>query len=627
MKGIGTIIKQRGKLKFPKWLLISCLVLVFAAAALTTVGALRANKGNEDMQEQRTAVLKKGDLTVALSGSGSLTPSVREDISSNVPGDVLSVNFDVGDTVNEGDILLEIDNSDALLSFEKLKNNLEQKKLSYENLQKSINGMTISAPFSGRITNVSVSTGDNANKNAVLMTLTDQSKLKAVLSFTSISGISQGSKAKVNLQELLQSIEGTVTYVNDKPYVSTGGTLLYNVEIQIPNPGLIVEGMEVSAEISTAGGVKSSSDTGKLSYIDKSTIKAQTTGDVIKVNVVDNQYVNSGQVLVLMHNDDTMVSKDSAALQVKELEMQLELAEKELDYYSIKSPIKGTIVSIKTINPGDQVKAGTVLMTIVNTDQMEFDVAIDELDISRIEIGQSVNVSVDAISQTLNSPLSGEVSQIAVESKSSNGVTTYPVTITLPGAEGLRGGMNTNAEILVENKQDVLLVPIEAVTMAGNSAFVWVVGEAPSVQDPNGPDTGDASQSQQNPRQRQGQMGQQGQNPRGNMTEEQRAAMRKQIEESGGDREAIMEQFRQAQNNGGPVNAQTAENNYYNGAYRKTVQTGVNNETYIEVISGLEEGDIVVLPPLAVSSSSQESEEGQNNSSFRMPGMGGALRR
>ena len=111
------------------------------------------------------------------------------------------------------------------------------------------------------------------------------------------------------------------------------------------------------------------------------------------------------------------------------------------------------------------------------------------------------------------------------------------------------------------------------------------------------------------------------------MTEEQRAAMKKQIQESGGDREAIMEQFRQAQNNGGPVNAQTAENNYYNGAYRKTVQTGVNNETYIEIISGLEEGDIVVLPPLAVSSSSQESEKGQNNSSFRMPGMGGALRR
>lgn len=64
---------------------------------------------------------------------------------------------------------------------------------------------------------------------------------------------------------------------------------------------------------------------------------------------------------------------------------------------------------------------------------MMFDISIDELDIANISIAQSVLVSLDAVSQTISRPLSGYVTNIAIEVRSDGGVTNYPATISIDG--------------------------------------------------------------------------------------------------------------------------------------------------------------------------------------------------
>ena len=65
---------------------------------------------------------------------------------------------------------------------------------------------------------------------------------------------------------------------------------------------------------------------------------------------------------------------------------------------------------------------------------MEFDVLVDELDIAKVKVGQKVNVTVDALQQTSTIPLKGVVKVIAVKGTSTNGVTTYPITVSINGA-------------------------------------------------------------------------------------------------------------------------------------------------------------------------------------------------
>jgi HlyD family secretion protein len=116
-----------------------------------------------------------------------------------------------------------------------------------------------------------------------------------------------------------------------------------------------------------------------------------------------------------------------------------------------------------------------VLGSVANYDSMEFSIDVDELDISKIQVGQAANVTIDALEETETNPLKGVVTKIAVEGTSSDGVSTYPVTIQLDKNDSLKGSMNANAEIVVSEKTDVLYVPVDAVQKKNGVSYVLVV--------------------------------------------------------------------------------------------------------------------------------------------------------
>ncbi len=598
-------IGKNKRRRFPVWAMIMIAAVLLSLGAFLTIRHLRTKRLAETVQQQRTAAVTKGSLSVSLSGSGSLTPAVREEISSAVSGDVLKVNCETGQKVNEGRMLIEIDRTDAKLNYQKLVNALERERLTFEDLEKKIDSLEITAPFSGWVTGVSVREGDTLKENTPVMTLTNKSELEITVPFrpSDIKSLKKGDSTTVNVQDLMQQIQGRVSYIGPDTYVTSDGIMARDVTVNVQNPGLLAEGMRAGISLENNA---ASLDMGTLEYIESTVVKSDAPGDVAKVNVLENCYVKESEPLVLLENSDLILSRDNASLSLKEMELQVEQAQKQLEDYNITSPINGTIVNMKRINKGDSIKAGTVLMEIVNTNIMEFDVAVDELDITKVETGQEVRVTVDAIEETLTAPLSGTVSNIAIESKSISGVTTYPVTITLDGTEKLLGGMNANAEILVQNKQNALLVPIEAVTVMGEFSYVWGKGERPEQENPvTQENAGSGIQ-----RSRQGIQ----------LTEEQKNNLRDALEESGGDRQALREKFKEMRQKQQVQLVQA--DSYYDGAYRKIVKTGAHNETHMEILSGLNEGDIVVLPPLASGESSSSSQEERQRSPFGIPGGG-----
>ena len=108
--------------------------------------------------------------------------------------------------------------------------------------------------------------------------------------------------------------------------------------------------------------------------------------------------------------------------------------------------------------------------TISKNENMCLSVNIDELDILSIEEGQKVTVTIDALE---GQEFEGELTKINHTASNNGGVTKYTAEVTFPKKESMLAGMNATATIVVEEKENILTLPAEAVQERGNHSFVY----------------------------------------------------------------------------------------------------------------------------------------------------------
>ncbi len=590
---------------------IVALVIISAAIGIILVTNNRAASNSSASAKRQTQAVK-GNIEVALSGSGTVTSANTSDVMSNVQGKITKAYFKEGDKVKKGDLLFEIDDTDAKLSIQKIENQISQARLSVSSNQKSFSNLTVTAPFDGKVTGINAKEGESAGNNTSLFTITETSRLKlsVPVSTTYIKNIKVGQKAQVNLQEIMDTVEGVVTAIDDNTYTPADGGLVRDVEVTVNNPGRLDDTMTASVNINTSDGVEITSQIYPLSYANKQSVKAATSGTLASVNIKENQYVKKGQALIQIENDDLEITSQTNDLKVQDLQNQLDAAKKQLEDYRIYSAIDGTVTG-ETAVAGDSVKSGQVLIGIRDFDQMQFTISVDELDISKVKVGQEAAITIDALEETAGRPLSGQVIYKAMEGSASNGVATYDVKIKINETENLLAGMNANASIILSKAENVLMVPLEAITKMGDRAFVRVAGETSGNSQPEGrraagnwgqnsnPDSSDKSS----------QSGAQGQGEAGEaVTGGERASQRSGQSGSGASNRRQM--------------SGTANQEYYAGTVMKEVELGINNDQYVEIKSGLSEGQVVVLPPLVTNSATGSTN---NQAGFSLGGLGGGF--
>jgi HlyD family secretion protein len=355
--------------------------------------------------------------------------------------------------------------------------------------------------------------------------------------------------------------------------------------------------MVANVEAMFGGEQAKSIDTGNLQYIESASIKSSTGGDIETVYVANGQMVSKGAKLIKLNNEDLVVSTETSGLKLQSLNDQLAYQQKQLSDYKIYAPIDGTLTLNADVKPGDAVKAGAALGSVADYTQMSFDIPIDELDIAKVQVGQNALVTVDALPETTAKPLAGTVTKVAVSGTSTNGVTTYPVTIQLGQNNQLKGGMNANAQIMISSKQNVLYVPIQAVQTRGSRSFVFVPGSNNQGAQAGSQANGTQSQNSNNAQQRNNSSGQNG-----------NYANRRSNGQNGA--------------SGFASRLSPELQKYYANAVMKPVEIGIHNDEYIEIVSGLNEGDTVILPPLAASSSTSQQTGNNAMGGVRFP-MGG----
>jgi HlyD family secretion protein len=153
-------------------------------------------------------------------------------------------------------------------------------------------------------------------------------------------------------------------------------------------------------------------------------------------------------------------------------EARVAAAQAALQQAWIEAPFSGTITAVE-VQPGDQVGAGTVAFQLADLSQLLVDVDVSEVDINRVEPGQLVELTFDAV---LDRRYQGTVTEVDLVGSETQGVVNYKVTVAIEDADALvRPGLTAAVNLVVDQIDDALLVPNRAVRVVDGQRVVYVL--------------------------------------------------------------------------------------------------------------------------------------------------------
>ena len=424
------------------------------------------------------------DLVVSVSGTGAIEPLHSYKVTTLVKGEVLEAPFEEGQTVHKGDLLFRIDSTDVETSIEQAQLSLESARLNYQQLLKnqddSHKNATVEATATGVITKLYLDEGDMVSAGAPIADILDRDNMKLKVPFHSAdaAGFYVGQSATVTVDGTMETLPGTIDTIAATDSVGPGGTLVRDITIVVRNPGALTDTSMGTASIGTA----SSASSGTFAYGESKQVVAKTSGELTSLTVKEGDRVMEDQVMGGFDETDMETQIENAAIQVQNAELTLKNAQDRLEDYSITSTIDGTVIE-KNYDVGDTLDTSNASTTgiaypavIYDMSALTFDISVNELDINKIQVGQKVEITADAVE---GETFTGVVDKVNINGTTTNGSTNYPVTVLVDGTpEELKPGMNVSAKIIVEDAGSVLCVPVEAVSRgADGTSLVKVAGE------------------------------------------------------------------------------------------------------------------------------------------------------
>lgn len=478
--------KKDGRKK-KQWVKPVLLLLVVSAAGggFYVRKNMKAKAAAGSAQIQNTAIVERRSIASELSSSGTLAAKDTYSITSMVEGEVLSADFEEGDQVVKDQVLFEIDKSgmesqltSSVNSLSRAQSTLEDARSDYEDALSDYSGNTYKATDTGYIKELYIHVGDKISGNTKLADIYSDDIMEIRIPFLSGEAdlVAPGFPALLTLTDTGEEVLGTVKAVANQETALTGGRLVKNVTITVDNPGGLTTSTKATARIGELTG----SEDGVFQASVDTTMNADlsTSVEVEALLVNEGDYVSKGTPLFSMtaKTADKLIQNykdalDKAEESVESAQNKLESTQDSYDNYTIKAPISGQVIT-KSYKVGDNITKNssntTVLATIYDLSSLTFEMSIDELDIKKVKVGQKVSVTADALE---GEAFSGTVTNVSLESTYSNGVSTYPVTVTLDEMGELLPGMNVDGVITLDEAEDVLTVPVDAL-MRGSQVYV-----------------------------------------------------------------------------------------------------------------------------------------------------------
>jgi HlyD family secretion protein len=512
-------------MKYKIYSLIAVTIAVVVGGYFTYQKLVKA----ETVQYVSQAVTK-GTLVTSISGTGQVSASSQIEIKPKVSSDVTGVKIKLGQSVKKGDVLVQLNAKDALVSLRNAQTSLETARLSLEKVK---------APAS----NLSLIQSENSLLSAQQSKADAEDKLKKSYEdgFTTVSNAFLDlPTVMANLEDLLYnndfesyqsnldwySWQGTarssdsatnnrvITYKTDVETYYNKARALYDAnfdQYKATNrnssdaeiTAVIMQTYETSKAISdTVKSTKNFIDlikdlmlqnsydtnipakmtthqssletyTGKVNSHLSNLLSAKSNIESYKNSIINTTNTIKEKEASLA---DLKAGSDALDIRSAEISVQQKLdalysAQSTLADYSIKAPFDGVVAALNT-KVGDSASSGSSLVTIITTQSLAT-ITLNEVDIAKVKVGQKATLTFDAVSDLT---ITGEVVEVDALGATNSGVVSYSVKIAFDVQdERIKSGMSASADIILESKTDVLMVPSNAIKNQNEQNYVQVL--------------------------------------------------------------------------------------------------------------------------------------------------------
>lgn len=512
-----TVAKRKGKRASRA---IPALITVAILGGVGWWGWQKTHPAEDPTAKMLTDTVKKGDLVETVTATGSVTAQTgaQVKIGSQITGTIKRLYADVGSNVKKNQVIAELDLPDMKAQMEQAQASVRQAqvrlleqqtglgmqqtqsssavedaKAALRSAQTRLDAAQASASQQSAQTPTDIRRAETALASAQAALSASKSSynqvkasydLQVATATETLNQVTATSKnADINLkrqQELLakgfvaQSIVDTAT-ANAAVAKSQVASAQQNISLvqekvkadlqsakdQVTQAQAAVEGAQAAL-----AAAKSGTYTVTARAADVDTARAQV------------KQAEAGLKLALGNTTQNTLKKQS----INEAAEALAIAERQVDYYKaqlaktfIRSPISGTVLQLAS-QQGETLAAGLsapTLIIVADLNRLQVDAFVDETDIGKIKLGQTVDIRVDAFAKRT---FEGHVTKIASGSTIQQGVITYDVTIGIEDKKHqLKPDMTASVTIQTGKREGVLLVPSEAVKVSTRGSTVGVV--------------------------------------------------------------------------------------------------------------------------------------------------------
>lgn len=571
--------------------------------------------------------VERRTIRATISGTGQVSSGNQFDLKTKSSGEITRIFVSPGQRVSAGMTVAQLDTTEAYKSIRDAQASLESAQIALEKAKKPASDLSLT-----QASNALSSAEDSLTKaysdshthiiNVYLNLPTIIADLESILMTNeSKTNLTYLDYYKTNLSAKISDAQAQRDAVYDdfiaakREYESS--FKIYQALGSNPSNESIEQAIESSyvATQKAAKAVKSANAFVTL-YIDtmttysfnvhssatsaRSTLATHTT-------TMNNHYVTLGSdKSVLSQSKKSIIEKKQSlasiadgpdVLDVRSAELAVTRAKNTLtDAYvtlantTVKAPFAGTIAEI-TATRFEQVGSGASIGTLITKERIA-ELSMNEVDVARVSVGDRSVLTFDALDDVT---VEGSVVEIGTLGAVTQGVVSYTVKISFPAQDNIMPGMTVNAEIVTDIRENVLTLPVSPVK-GGDAAYVEV---PPSDYAAAAPATRASSTLSRADR------------------ESRRGERASSTASSTRERPNV------------PQHATTTAIAIPEGVSRITVSTGVSDERFIEILEGVEEGDVVVIrsQTATAASAGATTQTPSLMNSLRVGGPGGGATR
>lgn len=454
-------------------------------------------KSNGQETRYVLAAVEKGTLITSVSGSGQISASNQIDVKPKVSGEIIYFNAKAGQEVKAGALLAQLDTTDARKAVHDAETVLRREELSLEKLQ----GITTS---DGTIRGIKEKAEDDIQKayddgfNTVANVFLELPDIMTGLNNMLFSYDFEQNQANITYyaNAVRKYDEGKVSQYEKDTYNKYQIAIEaydknfqdYKSASRFSEPELIESLIDQTYDTikKVAEAIKSANNLIQF-YQDELSRRGFRTQSLSDTHISSlNTYTSktNSYLLNLLSIKDSIQNSQEAIVnagfdiveqedQVKEAEDNLLEAKEKLNDYYVYAPFAGVIAAVN-VEKRDSVSSGTTLVTLI-TKQRVAEISLNEIDVAKVKISQKTTLTFDAIEDL---SITGKVLEIDTVGTVTQGVVSYNVKIGFDTQDDrVKPGMSVSASIIIDVKQNVLLVPNSALKSQGDVYYVETLSE------------------------------------------------------------------------------------------------------------------------------------------------------